>query len=85
MVFMQTKAEDAAERRMKAQNSKKYYVQKHAEETTKVEQIQTVVNVLEEEFSVCFSVMLVFLPIPDHSGLCIELDCQSRRVLQACF
>ena len=51
--FQQSKIEDAAERRVKAQSQKKHFEGKLAEEEDKVKQVEAVVKVLQEEFTVC--------------------------------
>ncbi|RDB15621.1 Structural maintenance of chromosomes protein 6 [Hypsizygus marmoreus] len=45
-----TKAQDAAEKRLKAQRSKAHYEERLATQTTQVNQLEAVANVLQEEF-----------------------------------
>ncbi|RDB15207.1 Structural maintenance of chromosomes protein 6 [Hypsizygus marmoreus] len=46
-----TKAEDAAEKRLKAQRSKAHYEEKLANETGQVKQLEAVADILQEEFT----------------------------------
>ena len=55
MYLSKAKVEDAAENRLKAQNKKKHFENKLAEEERGVKKVEAEVNILQEEFVVSVS------------------------------